>query len=76
VGLPAALADQCEQLIPARLLPRNRNTNLTCGPPPSLPTQQVPRCTQLRTLRRRQATRQEDKRRAAYRTMLRQQMGS
>ena len=36
---------------------------------------QVPRCTQLRTIRRRQATRQEDKRRAAYRTMLRQQHG-
>jgi hypothetical protein len=33
----------------------------------------VPRCMQLREMRRQQATRAEDKRRAAYRTMLRQQ---
>ncbi|EFN56976.1 hypothetical protein CHLNCDRAFT_143570 [Chlorella variabilis] len=37
---------------------------------------QVPRCTQLRAMRRQQATRAEDKRRAAYRTMLRQQGGA
>jgi E1A/CREB-binding protein len=35
----------------------------------------VPRCRELRALRRQQATRQEDQRRAAYRQMLMQQQG-
>jgi E1A/CREB-binding protein len=41
-----------------------------------VPNCKVPRCMQLRQMRRQQAARAEDKRRAAYRTMVRQQAGA
>jgi E1A/CREB-binding protein len=67
---PVKLAGNCQYCRRMWMLLQMHATQCT------VPNCQVPRCTQLRTLRRRQATRQEDKRRAAYRTMLRQQMGS
>lgn len=66
---PVKIAGNCQYCRRMWMLLQMHATHCT------VPNCQVPRCTQLRNIRRRQATRAEDKRRAAYRTMLRQQTG-